>query len=591
MNGVKRWGLALLSLLLCFVLNACQVFSTRPSIAQASQLVFASPSAPSTFNIVLSQSLFDRITFGFIYEGLLTQNGITSQLEPALAETLPEISADKQHIIFTLKPNLKWSDGHPLTVDDIIFTFNDIYLNPAIPTDIKDILRVGKSRAFPTVKKVGDRKVEFTVPEPYAPFLRNTGGLSILPAHIFKPAVQNLDSKGHPLLLTQFGTDTKPDQLVGAGPYRLERYLPNQRIIFQKNPYYWRKDGSGRSQPYIERLVVQIIESTDSQLISFRSNQLDSLEVNPEAFSLLKHEEKRGKFKIYNSGPESTTLLLGFNLIQAQDQNHQPFVDPIKSRWFNTLAFRQAVAYAIDRETIKTNVFRGLGELQNSPIPSQSLFYFSPKKGLKTYEYDPERSKKLLLEAGFRYNPLGQLLDAQGNLVRFTLLVKSEDAVRVDMAVRVQHDLKAIGIQADLQVLSFNTIIEKLTRRKWDAYVGGFAGGGVEPHSGVNIWSSQGRLHQFNLGSQPGEPPLVGWETTDWEREIDQLFIEGSRELDEAKRRVIYNKFQQIVQEKLPFIYLVNKLSFEAVRDRVQNIKFSALDGPFWNLYELNVDA
>lgn len=588
----KHWrlwgGLITIGLFLGLILASCQGSSWRTSAATVSQLVFATPSAPSTFNLVLSQSAFDRVTFGFIYEGLLTENGITSQLEPALAESLPEISKDQQQITFTLKPDLKWSDGEPLTVDDIVFTFNEVYLNPAVPTDIKDVLRVGQSRAFPSVKKLSDRQVAFTVPEPYAPFLRNVGGLSILPAHIFRPAIQQRDSQGNPRLLTQFGTDTPPEQLVGAGPYRVERYLSNQRIIFQKNPYFWRKE-NGQSQPYIDRIVVQIIESTDAQLVSFRSGQLDSLDVNPEAFSLLKHEEQRGKYQIFNSGPDTTTLLLGFNLNQAQDKKGQPVVDPMKSRWFNTLAFRQAIAYAIDRETIKNNVFRGLGELQHSPIPPQSPFYLSPQQGLKTYSFDPGRAKALLAGAGFRYNNTGQLLDDQGNLVRFTLLVKAEDAPRVDMAVRIQQDLKAIGIQADLQVLNFNTILEKLSQRHWEAYVGGFSGGGAEPHSGVNIWSSQGRLHQFNQGPQPGEPPISGWKVSDWERQIDQLFVDGSRELDESKRKLIYYRFQQLVQEQVPFIYLVNKLSFEAVRNRVEGIKFSALNGAFWNLYELKV--
>lgn len=98
------------------------------------------------------------------------------------------------------------------------------------------------------------------------------------------------------------------------------------------------------------------------------------------------------------------------------------------------------------------------------------------------------------------------------------------------------------------------------------------------------------RAAQVSQLVQPGEPPIQGWEVSDWEKEIDRLFIEGSRELDEAKRKAIYAQFQQIVQEQLPLIYLVNRLSFQAVRDRVQGVKFSALAGSaFWNLYELKV--
>ena len=114
-------------------------------------------------------------------------------------------------------------------------------------------------------------------------------------------------------------------------------------------------------------------------------------------------------------------------------------------------------------------------------------------------------------------------------------------------------------------------------------------GGGVEPHSGFNIWYSRGSSHQFNQSPLPGEPPMEGWEASDWELEIDRLFEQGVQELDTAKRKEIYDRFQEIVQEQLPFFYLVNPLTFEAVRDRVENIQPSDLFGIFWNLYEIDV--
>ncbi len=98
---------------------------------------------------------------------------------------------------------------------------------------------------------------------------------------------------------------------------------------------------------------------------------------------------------------------------------------------------------------------------------------------------------------------------------------------------------------------------------------------------------SQGSLHQFNQGPLPGEDPITGWEATDWEKQIDRLFSQGVQELDEAKRKQIYGEFQKIAQEQLPFIHLVNPLSLNAVRDRIEGIQFTALGGAFWNLYEL----
>ena len=583
----RRWLILLLALTSTITLTSCNPSQFKTQAAQVPQLIFTTPSGPSTFNLVLNQSAFS--VFGYLYEGLLTENfSQKGKLEPALSEAW-EISEDKKRIIFTLRDNLKWSDGQPLTVDDVIFTYQDVYLNPKIQTDLKDILKIGISRAFPTVKKLDERRIEFTVPEPFAPFLRTVGGLPILPAHILRETVQTTDAKGNPKFLSTWDTSTDPTKIIGNGPYKMESYTPNQRVIFRRNPYYWRKDTQGKPQPYVERIVLQVIENTDNQLVSFRSGQLDDLDVNPNAFPLLKSEEKRAKFTIYNGGPDSTTLFLGFNLNKALNFKNQPFVDPIKSRWFNTLAFRQAVAYAIDRQTMITNIYRGLADIQNSTIPVQSPYYLSPQQGLKVYDYNPEKAKQLLLGAGFKYNSQGQLLDAQGNRVRFSMLVKAEDIPRVNMAVQIQQDLAKIGIQADLQAIAFNVAIEKLQSRNWESYVGGFGGGGVEPNSGANIWSSKGRLHQFNQSPQPGEPPIKGWEVSDWEKEIDQLFIEGARELDETKRKAIYARFQQIAQEQLPFIYLVNKLSFEAVRDRVQNLKFSSLGGAFWNLYELKV--
>lgn len=583
-----RWLAVVLALIGAFTLTSCNPTQFKTKAAQVPQLIFTVPSGPSTFNYPLNQSLFSLTVFGLIYDGLLTENYVLNgKIEPALAESW-EILPDKKRIVFTLRDGLKWSDGEPLTVDDVIFTYKGVYLNEKIPSDIKDVLRVGTTRTLPTVKKLDERRVEFITPEPFVPFLRNVGGLPILPAHALREAVQTIGLDGNPKFLSTWGTDTDPKKIISNGPYRMESYAPSQRVIFRRNPHYWRKDAQGHPQPYVERVVLQIIESTDNQLVSFRSGHLDDLEVNPDAFPLLKREEKRGQFTIYNRGPESSTLFVSFNLNKAQNARNQSLLDPIKSRWFNTLAFRQAVAYAIDRDRMKKNIFRGLGELQNSPIYFKSPYYLSPEQGLKVYDYNPSKAKQLLLEAGFKYNSQGHLLDAEGNQVRFDMLVKAEDQTRVSMAVQIQQDLSKIGIQADLQAIAFNVVVENLKNRNWECYVGAFSSG-VEPHSGFNIWSSKGGLHQFNQGPQPGEPPIKNWQVSDWEKEIDRLFVAGSQTFDEAKRKDIYAQFQQIAQEQLPFIHLVNKLSFEAVRDRVQNVKFSPLGGAFWNVYEIKV--
>lgn len=582
---LRRWFLVLLAFVVAIALSSCNPTNFRTAAAQVPQLIDSTLGDPKTFNYALSQELPN--VFSYIYEGLIGENG-KGEIEPTLAESW-EIAEDKKRIVFTLREGLKWSDGEPLTVDDVVFTYNDIYFNEKIPTDIRDILRIGKDRLLPSVRKLDERRVEFTVPEPFAPFLRYTG-LAILPAHALRESVNTKDSGGNPNFLSMWGTNTDPKQIVGNGLYKLESYTPSQRVIFRRNPYYWRKDAQGNPQPYIERIVWQIVENTDTSLIQFRSGGLDTLSITPEYFSLLKQEEKRGKFRIYTGEPELSTTFLVFNLNKAKNSNNQPLVDPIKSRWFNKLEFRQAVAHAIDRQRMLNNLYRGLGEPQNSPIYKQSPYYLSPEQGLKVYDYDPQKAKELLKKAGFKYNAKGQLFDADGNRVRFTMLTNAGNKLREAIGAQIRQDLSQVGMQVDFNAINFNTLVEQVYgRRQWDSYIGKIGGGGVEPNGGANTWTTTGGLHTFNLASQPGEPPLIGWKAADWEKKIEELYIQGASELDENKRRAIYVESQRITQENLPFIYLVNPLTMEAVRDRVQGIRYTALGGPFWNLYELKV--
>ena len=453
----RRLFLALITTIPAIAIAGCNSIQLRTNAASVSQVVISVLSDPKTFNYPLSQE--SPNIFGLTYEGLINENG-QGEIEPALAQTW-EIAPDSQKIVFTLRQGLKWSDGHPLTADDVVFTYKDIYLNEAIPTDARDILRIGESRALPSVKKIDNLRVEFSTPEPFAPFLRSTG-LPILPAHVLRESIETKDKEGKPKFLTMWGIDTPPDKIIVNGPYVLETYNTSQRVVFRRNPYYWRKDEQGNSMPYIERVIWQIVESTDTSLIQFRSGGLDAVGVSPENFSLLKREEKRGDFTIYNGGPASGTTFISFNLNQGS-RNGKPLVDPMKLRWFQKKEFRQAIAYAIDRQTMINNTFRGLGELQNSPISVQSPYYLQPSQGLKAYNYNPEKAKQLLLAAGFKYNQKGQLVDADGNRVRFSLLTNAGNKSREAMGAQIKQDLSRIGIQVDFNPIAWSAFTDKLT--------------------------------------------------------------------------------------------------------------------------------
>ncbi|MEA5486494.1 ABC transporter substrate-binding protein [Pseudanabaena galeata] len=588
---VKQWKAIVLLLLIgmcSLLLWGCAV---KPE-ALKNRLVVPLDSDIKTFNPVLINDAYSGIVIGYTLSGLISENPITKELEAELAEKW-EFQQDGKQLIFTMRPDLKWSDGQPLTVDDVLFTYQNIIFNEKIPTGTRDVLRIGQSQTLPKVEKLDDRRISFLLSEPFAPALRTLGGIGVLPKHVFEPTLQedpNAPEKKLKFLET-WTLSTPVNQLVGSGAYMIQEYRPSERVIYKPNPYYWRK-----GKPYIEQFVMQIVESPDTALLRFRSQDLDMYRLRGEDYQLLKRFEQRDRYKIYNAGPATGQAFIMFNLNKGRNpKTNEPFVDLKKSKWFNDVNFRRAVAYALNREAMITNLSRGLAQTQNSPVSIPSPYFFPPEKGLKVYDYQPEKSKEILLQAGYKYNSEQQLLDAEGNLVRFTLLAPAGG--RVAMGAQIKSDLEKIGMKIDFNPVDFRIISDKLDNSKqWDATILGFTGG-AEPNSAINLWATDGDSHLFNKGPVGDEPPFPGREIADWEKKIHSLMIQGAQELDETKRKAIYAEYQQLVQEQLPLIHLTIPLYLVAVRDRVENAQPSSLagstgvTGALWNIEQLKLKS
>ncbi|MDX2255220.1 MAG: ABC transporter substrate-binding protein [Pseudanabaenaceae cyanobacterium bins.39] len=586
---IKRWKAAILLM----ILGVCSLLLWGCAIQPPSfrdRLVLPIESDIKTFNPVLISDAYSGIAIGLTLSGLVVENPIKKTFEPDLAEKW-EFLQDGQQLIFTLRPNLRWSDGQPLTADDVLFTYEKILFNEKIPSGTRDVLRIGQAQTLPKVEKLDDRRISFTLSEPFAPALRTIGGISILPKHILESTVSSDPAQPNQKLkfLETWTLTTPVNQLVGSGAYLIEEYRPSQRIIYKPNPYYWKKD-----HPRIKRVVMQIVESPDTALLSFRSKDLDMYRLRGEDFQLLKKFEKRDRFKIYNAGPATGQAFMMFNLNKGRNpKTNVPFVEPIKSKWFNDVNFRRAIAYALNREAMITNLSRGLAQTQNSPVSIPSPYFFPPEQGLKVYDYQPQKSKELLLQAGYKYNADQQLLDPEGNPVRFTLMLPAGS--RVALGGMIKDDLEKIGMKVDLNPVDFRIITDKLDNSKqWDVAILGFTGG-AEPNSAVNLWNPEGDSHMFNKGPVGDEPPFPGREVADWEKRIHEIMIRGAREIDEDKRKQIYAEYQQLVQEQLPLIHLIMPLYLVAVSDRVENAQPTSLAGStgvvgaLWNLDELQL--
>lgn len=533
------------------------------------RLILSTVSDPKSFNDIVAKETSTTLVTGHIFEGLTTLNAFDAKVEPLLAESW-EVSADGLTWVFHLRRDVRFNDGVAFTADDVLFTFNDLIYNDQIPSSARDIYTID-GKQF-TVNKIDDYTVEFILPTRFAPFLRSMSQ-AILPAHKLKAVVDAGKFNFY------WGIDTPPEEIVGTGSFMLAKYEPGQRLVFKRNPYYWKKTSEGESLPYLDQLIYLIVQNGDVQLLKFIEGETDIYGLRGSDFPLLKPMEHQNNFVIYDLGPDTGSQFVFFNQNTGSNATtNEAIVAPHKLRWFSNREFRRAVAHAIDKEKMLEIVKNGLGYPQYSPIGPGAGFFHSEQ--VEKYPYDLNKSKQILAQAGFvDSDGDGVLEDDQGVAVEFNLYTNAGATERIDIASIIRQDLENIGMKVNFLTLEFNTLVAKLTSTfEWDAIVLGLTGGS-EPHFGKNVWSSDGGLHMWH--------PLQKEPQTAWEARINELFSLGVQELDETKRRVYYDEFQQIVSQELPIIYTVLSAKLTAVRKKIGNLKPTTFGGVLHNIEEL----
>lgn len=520
----------------------------------------AQVSDPRTFNPILAQETTSTGPLANLFDGLVETNGETTEVEPALAESWTT-SKDGRTWTFVLRQGLQWSDGQPVTADDVVFTFRVIY-DKNITNSLKDVLTVA-GRPI-QVTKVDARTIRFTTAQPFGPFLRQIG-VGILPEHKLEAAYQ----AGR--FNQTWGVNTPPRELVGTGPYRMVEYRPAQRIVYERNPHYWKVDAAGHRLPYIDRVILTITPDQNAQRLLFQAGQTDSYEVRPREYAQFKRGEKAGNYTVYDGGPSFATEFLTFN------ENPHSGLPPYELKWFQTQKFRQAVAYAIDRQAIINQVYAGHAVPEYGPESPADKFFYDPH--VMQYPYSLQKATQVLAEAGFRKGSDGLLRDADGHPVRFVITTNSDNPDRVAIANIIRQDLTALGMQVTLAPEAFNTLVNRLVESyRWEAMVLGLTGG-IDPHDGQNVWMSSGSLHMW----YPKEPGPA----TPWEAQLDRYFTLAATTVDQNRRRAYYNQYQEIVAEQVPMIYTAIPTAYVAVRNKFGNIEFTAFGGAFWNFPDI----
>ena len=535
----------------------------NPMVVEASDIgrfggtfVVTSISDPRTFNTLVAQETSSTVPLGYAFEGLVETNRFSTEVEPSLGESWT-VSKDGRTWRFKMRAGVQWFDGKPVTADDVIFTL-DAAFTQGVQSSLPDVLTIaGKKIGY---KKIDQMTVEFKTDEPFGPFLR-TIGFSILPKHKLEGAIK----QGAAEFNRTWGINTNPREIIGNGPFVMHSYTPGQRILFVRNSKYWRVDKKGQRLPYLARLVVEIVPNQDAGRLKFLAKETDSYGARPREFAELRTQQQAGNFTIFDGPPTSSTEFVVFN------QNPAGVRAP-KLTWFQNVKFRQAVSHAVDRDAIIRQVYAGRATAQFSPVSPSNKFFFNPNT--RKYPYDLARAEVLLREAGFAKGADGFLRDSAGNIVEFVLSTNAGNQDREAIGNLVRQDLTKLGMRVTFAPEAFNTLVGKLVGTfQWEAIIIGLTGG-FEPHNGQNVWKSTGSLHMWW--------PKQERPQTDWETEIDRLFDQGATTIDQNKRKQIYNRWQEIVAENVPFIYFTTTLTQPAFRNTLAN--FSPAPAAFFDI-------
>lgn len=526
---------------------------------------------PKTFNPFNTKDNISAMMSEIMYDGLLTTHPVTGQPIPKLAKSF---SVNGNDYIIHLRHGIKWSDGKPITADDVVFTWQNIIFDGFGNTSTRDSIIIdGK---LPTVKKIDDYTVEFKTPQPFAPFIRMLS-TSIAPKHIFEPAVK----KGKEYFETFLSTNIDPKILVTSGAFKLKEYVPAQRVVFERNPNYYMINKNNQKLPYLDKLVYLIVGDINNEVLKFEGGELDTIGLQGANVARFKELEKHSNFKVYNLGPDTGTMFVSFNLNNRKDKNGKYFVDLKKQRWFQDKNFRQAVDYAIDRKNMVLNIANGLA----APLyTAESLNSIYLNKNLKPYDRNIEKSKDLLKKSGYWWDKKGHLMDEFGNHVEFNLFTNAGNTEREAIGVMVKQDLEDLGMKINFKPIEFNSLVNKLVNTSdWDIVIMGLTGSPLEPNGGKNVWMSNGTLHMFN--QRP-----AGYTKDDrypWEKELDYLYTQGALATTFEARKKFYDEYQKIVYEEKPFVYIYSPLRITAIRTKFKNVFPTSLGGVTYNIEEI----
>jgi peptide/nickel transport system substrate-binding protein len=564
-----RQGLTAAALLLAIAGSSCadRAGSDESPARHGGELVAAIRDDPPSFNPYVGQGTGAlEVLTHLIHAPLVRIDRLTGQVQPWLAERWSQ-SADGLTWTLRLRPGVKFADGSPLTSADVLFAFEAVN-SPGIASAIADSLLIDSARILATAPDPATVVLRF--PAPLGAGLQLLDNLPILPRHKLESAMK----AGR--LREAWRLTTSPSEVVGLGPFRLVSYVPAERIVLERNPFYWRQDADGKPLPRLDRLTLAIVRDQDTELLRLQHGQIDigSREIRPEDYAAVRRAVAAGTLQLADAGIGLDPNMLWFNLSPTA------YAGDRRKPWLQSADLRRAISLAVDRTTVVDQVYLGAGVPVFGVVsPGNRQWYAPPTPD----GFDPARARLLLSGLGLvDRNGDDVLEDRGGAAARFSVISLQSDSIRMKTVAVVQSQLRRLGILVDSVGLDAGAIIQRWTSGEYDAIYFGVEATSYDPGNNLDFWLSSGSFHVWNAGqSAPA---------TDWERRVDTLMQRQARTADPLARQALFRETQAVHAAHVPVIcFAAPRLSI-AMSPRVIHATPVPLNPPvLWNADTLAV--
>ncbi len=542
--------------------------------SRGGNLVVAIDADPATFNRIFAGGVANAMVVEPLSADLFHINRASYELEPALA-TGWDVAKDGRTYTIRLRRGLRFSDGSPFTADDAVFSLNALMdPDPRAASFLADQIKVDEK--FPTVVKVDEYTLRFSWPRAVGTGLRALDSVPMLPRARLLGAFQ-----AHSLA-SAWGPTTPAQEIVGMGPFRLKEYQRGVKVVLERNPYYWKKDKSGQTLPYLDALTFLVLQDRTSEVLRLETGEIDLVgSMSPEHYARLRSSASAKEIALKDQGPGLGMDFFWFNLNPGKDSSGAPFLDPEKRAVFEKSGFRQAVSYALNRQGIAQTVMRGLGTPQYGPISSGNRAWYNA--GLAPTPFDTRQARLLLEQSGLKDSNGDGILEfgAARRPLEIVLLTTRGNAARENTAEIIRQSLAQAGIRLEVQLLPPNELIPRIVGSyNYEAVLLGRTPSDIVPDLQADLWYSSSANHFWHPNqSKPG---------TTWESEIDALTTQMVHSLDAAVRKKACDRVQQIWAQEMPAIPTVAPNILSGWRNTVGNVRPSILV-PYllWNVEEL----